>query len=108
VADPAFVPQPYPLYALTLVKLDHPTRFEPTDPPVRLVVGWTASGNDGALPLPVLAYNGLTVWEGIASYYPDRDTAEAMGRQFAKASRQEMRGQALKDLFAAFEAKLDR
>jgi len=108
VFTPPFTPQPYPLYALTLVKQDNPVRFQPTEPAVRLVVGWVA-GDDAALARPVLAgVDGLTAWDGIASYYPARETAEAMATQFAKASRSEVRSQRVQDWLAAFEAKLDK
>lgn len=105
MAEPQFTPQPYPLYALTLNKLDDPARFEPTDPPVRLVVGWTPDP-DRTLPWPVLAHNGLTVWDGIASFHADRAEAEKMGKEFARLSRSEIRSQYIGDWFAALEAKL--
>jgi hypothetical protein len=95
---PTFLPQPYPLYAVTYhVTTDEAVRIELTSHLVHLVVGWVP--NDDGLPHPALASApGLEVWTGAIAYYADREQAEEMANDLAKAARSGIRHQAVTSL----------
>jgi hypothetical protein len=89
MTDPAFIPQPYPLFAATFETANDPARFEPTLTPVRIVLGWTVQ--DGK-PRPVLDDSPeLRVWTGAISYHETRALAEAAVKEMQKAARGEVR-----------------
>jgi hypothetical protein len=88
----SFHPQPYPLYAVTIEKVEHPARFQLTDEPVRLVIGWRADEQGTVTPLLAGGSPGGTPWTGPVFYEETRDRAEETARQVAKGDRSAVRG----------------
>lgn len=88
----SFIPQPYPLFAVTLRKVDDPARFELADDEPRLVLGWV-SGDLGRT-LPALAGGGPTgtVWDGPVFFEETRERAERLTKEVGKADRAAVRG----------------
>lgn len=103
----SFVPQPYPLFAVTLRKVDNPSRFELADDEPRLVLGWVTGdlGEPGVLgparTLPALAGGGPTgtPWDGPVFFEETRDRAEQLASQIGKADRAAVRDAKVKTLF---------
>src|SRR5215211_96066 len=83
-----FMPQPYPLYAVTIVKAEDPVRLVLTDEPVRLVLGWVHTDDEDATVLPALeGMPSPTVWNGMVFYEETRERAEATAKEMEKADR---------------------
>jgi hypothetical protein len=90
----SFVPQPYPLFAVTLRRVENPVRFELADDEPRLVLGWLTGGADPSQPrpldqpdvLPALAGGGPlgTPWSGPIFYEETRERAEQLAKEVAK------------------------
>jgi hypothetical protein len=97
----SFVPQPYPLFAATLRKVDDPARFELADEEPRLVLGWV--GGDVGQTLQALAGGGPsgTVWDGPVFFEETRERAERLAKEVGKADRAAVRS-------AKIMASLDR
>ena len=102
-----FVPQPYPLYAVTVVGVDSPPRFELTAEPVRMVLGWMVD-DDGTV-LPALAGSpALTIWDGAVIYEETRQRADATAKLFGKADRSAVRDSRVLALLDRVDSFLDR
>jgi hypothetical protein len=105
-----FVPQPYPLFAVTVVKAEDPVRFALPDDPVRLVLGWVQD-DDGTV-LPALADSpSPTVWNGMVLYEQTRERAEATAKRWGKIERKMIRDARIMGLlnrFDRFDAYLGR
>jgi hypothetical protein len=103
-----FSPQPYPLYAIPLNRVDDPTRFELTSDPIRLVLGWVT--DDAGAVLPALAGGAPsgTVWEGPVFYEETRDRAEQTAKTIDKADRASVRDARMLALFHRWDAWAER
>src|SRR3954470_2285913 len=102
----SFYPQPYPLYAVTIEKVEDPARFRLTDEPVRLVIGWRADDQGDVTPLLAGGGPGGTPWTGPVFYEETRDRAEQMAKQIVKADRSTIREARVLDALDWLERKL--
>lgn len=113
----SFIPQPYPLFAVTLNRVAEPLRFELADAEPRLVLGWLTGAvvddprglNDPAV-LPMLAGGGPvgTAWDGPVLFEETRERAEQTAKEVAKADRSTVREARLRALFDRVGARRDR
>lgn len=103
-----FVPQPYPLYAVTLQKADEPARFEPADDEPRLVLGWVTDDEGTTLPALVGGSPAGTVWDGPVFYEADLNRAEKLIAQVGKAGRAAVRDEKIQTLLALVEKTVQR
>lgn len=102
-----FVPQPYPLFAVTGVPVEDPARLELTPEPVRLVLGWMVD-DDGTI-LPALADSpGPTTWDGVVLYEETRERAEATAKLLDRAERATVRDARMIAFFDRFDVLLRR
>jgi hypothetical protein len=100
----SFIPQPYPLYAVTAVAAEEPARLELTDEPVRLVLGWIQDA-DGTV-LPALADSpSPTAWDGIVLYEETRERAEATAKLLERADRAALRDARLAKFLGRFNGQ---
>lgn len=102
-----FVAQPYPLFAVTVVKADDPLRLVLSSEPVRLVLGWVQDEEGKVLP----ALDGAPspqVWDGMVLYEETRERAEATARQFERAGQAAVRDARVAAFLARVEAGVDR
>jgi hypothetical protein len=114
----SFVPQPYPLFAVTLRRVENPVRFELADDEPRLVLGWLTGGADPSQPrpldqpdvLPALAGGGPlgTPWNGPIFYEETRERAEQLAKEVAKADRATVREGKLRALFDRLDGRPGR
>ncbi len=101
-----FVPQPYPLFAVTVRRAEDPVRFELADDEPRLVLGWV-TGEIGAT-LPALAGGGPTgtTWDGPVFFEETRERAERLAKEIGRSDRVTVREGKLKALFDRLDTYL--
>lgn len=103
-----FVPQPYPLYAVAVMKAENPPRFELVSDPFDLVIGWWVNDEDGTA-LPALGdARASKAWDGPVFYEESRERAEALAKWWNKSDRRSARDAEFMELFARFERWTER
>ncbi|GIE89089.1 hypothetical protein [Actinoplanes regularis] len=83
----SFVPQPYPLFAVILRKVDDPARFELADDEPRLVLGWITGDLGQTLPALAGGSPSGTVWDGPVFFEETRERAERLAKEVGRADR---------------------
>jgi hypothetical protein len=101
-----FKPQPYPLWAVVIEKVDDPPRLQPADDAVRLVLGWSQAEGDNE-PRPVLAGTDELPHPPLVMYEPNRADAEELAKRFAKYARSDVRSAAVLNAVDTIEKKVE-
>jgi hypothetical protein len=102
-----FVAQPYPLFAVTLVRADNPLGLALASQPIRLVLGWVE--DDEGKVLPALEDSpSPVVWDGMLLYEVTRERAEATAKQLERADRAAARDTRILGFISRMDAALDR